>query len=139
MVAAICGASGVLIAAVSYRSSVRLKRAEWLQKLYQQYYEQELYRDIRNLLDYGADRELKPIYEHLKNGSCDARVDQLWDYLNFFEFVEGLVHLKQISSDDREYLFGYPLRKIGENERIRKILQSEGFERLHKLFEKRNH
>ena|ERR1700685_1071522 len=82
------GAISAAIAVRSYRHNVGLKRAEWLQKLFQQFYEQDRYRDVRNLLDYRPERELAPLLEHVVADTRDARVDQLWDYLNFFEFVK---------------------------------------------------
>jgi hypothetical protein len=53
----------------SYRQSVRLKRAEWLQKLYQQFYELDRYRTVRDILDYRTERELSEIYAHLGDQS----------------------------------------------------------------------
>src|SRR5277367_1758575 len=133
-VAALFAATGALIAAFSYRHNVRLKRGEWLQRLFQQFYEQERYRYIRDLLDYRQERELVSLHEHLHAETRDAYVDQLWDYLNFFEFVEGLVKLKQISAEDRNYLFEYPLRRIGADKDGRDALRREGFERLAAYF-----
>ncbi len=136
--ATIVGAIGASVALTTYKHSVRLKRGEWLQKLYQQFYEVARYRTIRQILDYKPERELSRIHAHLNAGSEDDLVDQLWDYLNFFEFVAGLVRLKQIDREDIKLLFEYPLGKIRDDLQIVDRLKAEGYENLDKLLCDRN-
>jgi hypothetical protein len=57
----------------------------------------------------------------------------LWDYLNFFEFVAGLAELKQITSEDLELLFEYPLRRIAKDEQIMAKLGEQSYEHLDSL------
>jgi hypothetical protein len=132
-IATLVGAIGVSFAVNSYSQSVRLKRAEWLQKLYQQFYELDRYRTVREILDYRPERELAEIYAHLSDQSKDDLVDQLWKYLNFLEFVAGLVELKQIRMANLELLFEYPLQRIADDEQIMARLSQEGYEHLHVL------
>ncbi|MGP8242890.1 MAG: hypothetical protein ACLQVN_00050 [Bryobacteraceae bacterium] len=80
---AMVGIVGAISALMSYRQSVRLKRAEWLQKLYQQFYELDRYQAIRDILDYRPARELGEIHASLQDQSSNDLVKQLWDYLNF--------------------------------------------------------
>ena len=127
------GAASVVFAVKSYMQSVRVRRAEWLQKLYQQFYEIGRYKAIREILDYRPELELAQIHAHLQDQSIDDLVDQLWDYLNFFEFVAGLRDLKQIKEEDLKLLFDYPLRRIIDDGQIMDRLEQEGFEQLHKL------
>ena len=75
-------------------------------------------------------RELGEIYGSIQGQSSGELVKQLWSYLNFFEFVTGLLELKQITRDDLDLLFDYPLRRIREDERIMAQLGPEGFEHL---------
>ncbi len=135
--ATIVGATGTFFALKTYRHSVRLKRGEWLQKLYQQFYEVPRYRTIRQILDYRPERELSRIHVHLNAGSEDDLVDQLWDYLNFFEFIAGLVRLKQIKREDIKLLFEYPLGKIRNDKQIVDKLKPEGYETLDELLRDR--
>jgi len=79
IIATLVGAIGVGFAVNSYRQSVRLKRAEWLQRLYQQFYELDRYRTVREILDYRPERELAEIYAHLSDQSKGDIMDQLWD------------------------------------------------------------
>jgi hypothetical protein len=60
-------------------------------------------------------------------------VDQLWDYLNFFEFVAGLLKLKQITSEDLKLLFEHPLQRTADGQQIMAKLSQEGYEHLHAL------
>ena len=104
------------------------KEAEWLQKLYQQFYEDARYKKIREILDSGS--ELSDFHALMDSQPNDDLVWQLWDYLNFFEFVASLKKLKQITDDDLKLLFEYPLQRIKENRRISGRLAGEGYEQL---------
>ena len=126
--AAAVGALSAGFAAISYRGSVRLKRAEWLQKLYQQFYEVDRYKKIREILD--SERELSDFHVLMDSHPNDDLVWQLWDYLNFFEFVASLKKLKQIEDDDLKLLFEYPIQRIKENARIMGRLEGQGYEQL---------
>jgi hypothetical protein len=96
-------------------------------------YEVERYRTVRDVLDYRTERELFEIYAHLRDESQSDLVDNLWDYLNFFEFVAGLVELKQITSEDLKLLFEYPLRRIADDEQIMARLSEQSDEHLDAL------
>ena len=47
-----------------------------------------------------------------------------------FEFVAGLLKLKQITIEDLMLLFEYPLRRIAGDEQIMARLGQEGYEHL---------
>jgi gamma-glutamylcyclotransferase (GGCT)/AIG2-like uncharacterized protein YtfP len=125
-------AAGVsaFLAARSYGQSVRLKRAEWLRGLHQQFYESDRYREMRRILDYESDRELSRIQKNLEEGQQDAYVDQLFAYLNFFEFVAGLLTLKQVTFDDLMLLFEYHLHVIARNHTAFAQVVEGGYEKL---------
>jgi hypothetical protein len=135
--AVLVAAGSVAFAARAYWHGARLKRAEWLQRLYLQFYEQERYRDIRDLLDYRPERELNLLYDGLRHGKRSGLTDQLWDYLNFFEFVAGLQKLKQIRERDLKLLLQYPIERIAADEEIMDCLDREGFEHLDALLRER--
>ncbi len=117
-------------AARSYGQSVRLKRAEWLRGLHERFYESDLYREIRRILDYESEPEFSRIKEHLIAETHDAYVEQLFDYLNFFEFVAGLLTLKQVTFDDLMLLFEYHLNVIARDEAIMDHVAGAGYEQL---------
>jgi hypothetical protein len=134
---AVVAAVGVVVAARTYRHSVRLRRAEWLRNLFQQYYEQERYRGIRYLLDYRPPRDIEPLHANLREDKCDSTVESLWDYLNFFEFVAGLAELNQLTERDVRLLFQYPLERIVADEEVLRAVDGQGFESLGRLLHDR--
>lgn len=121
----------------SYRMSVRLKRAEWLQKLYQQFYETDRYKETARILDYRPEKEISNLHARLEDLTRDDLADNLWEYLNFFEFAAGLLKLKQITQKDLNLLFQYPLQRIAADDMIMARLHPEGFENLYELLCKR--
>jgi gamma-glutamylcyclotransferase (GGCT)/AIG2-like uncharacterized protein YtfP len=115
LAAAIVGIVGAWIAVRSYRDGVRLKRAEWLQKLHEQFYGSDRYREMRTILDYESDPEFSLIKKYLAAQTRDQYVSQLFDYLNFFEFVAALEQLRQLKFDHLMLLFEYPLKIIARS------------------------
>ncbi len=135
IVGVLVAAGGAPFAVRTYWIGARLKRAEWLQKLYVQFYEQERYRRIRDDLDYGS--ELAPLHQGIQENAQSCLMGQLWDYLNFFEFVAGLLELKQIREKDLRLLLQYPLEKIADDAQIKGCLKGLGFEHLNDVLVKR--
>ena len=121
---------GFLFALVTYRRSVKTKRAEWLASLHEKFFESDRYREIRRVLDYNAE----PLYSELVNaiatGTHHPLADELYRYLNFFELLAGLRGLGQISDDEIIGLFDYDLRLIRQHAFIVAALRPQGFERL---------
>ena len=124
---------GFLFALVTYRRSVKTKRAEWLASLHEKFFESDRYREIRRVLDYNAE----PLYSDLVNavatGTHHPLADELYRYLNFFELLAGLRGLGQISDDEIIGLFDYDLRLIRQHAFIVAALRPQGFERLDEL------
>jgi hypothetical protein len=124
---------GVPLAYFTYLRSVRTKRAEWLASLHEKFFETDRYARIRRVLDY---RE-QPTYDQLAAavlaGTQHPLADELWRYLNFFEFLAGLRQLGQISDSEIVRLFDYDLKLIKGKEFIRAALEPEGFDGLAQL------
>ena len=113
-----------------YHSNLRLKRAEWLQKLHQQFYESERYRKVREILDYRPRRELAELHEAVAADASSQLATDLFDYLNFFEFVAGFAGLKQLQKQDVQLAFDYPLRMIARDDVVMAQVDSQGYESL---------
>ncbi len=126
---------GVPLAYVTYRRSVKTRRAEWLGSLHEKFFETDRYADVRRVLDY---RE-EPLYTELAaavtGGVHHHLADELWRYLNFFELLAGLRELGQISDEEIVRLFDYDLRLIKRQEFIVKALEPEGFDGLAQLLD----
>lgn len=131
--AKLTGALGVLVAAWSYQRQVRLKRAEWLKSLFEKFFENAQYKEVRVWLDYG---EL-----NLKLNSTDIRAkrdneEKFTDFLNFFEFI-GVLHSRgELPLEQVNEVFDYYLKKIKADEDCNFWIQKYGFEKLQTILNK---
>jgi len=50
-ISALVGMASVITAVLTYRSSVKVRRADWLLKLYSEFYEKEYLKVVRKKLD----------------------------------------------------------------------------------------
>lgn len=127
---------GILIAALNYRSQTRTKRAEWLKALFEKFYENERFKEVRRWIESG-EIELK-----VKEGTSGVSIEEekLTDYLNFFEFISTLEAEGQLRKADVENLFDYYLRKLNASPACRQWIANPeyGFEKLRTLLQKRN-
>ena len=114
----------------TYRNSVKTRRAEWLASLHEKFFESDRYKDIRRVLDYRSEPEYSNLVRAIADGTHHLLADELYRYLNFFEFLAGLRGLGQISDDEIIGLFDYDLRLLKQHELIMNALRPQGFERL---------
>src|ERR1700760_1054266 len=87
-IAKILGGLGFIVAAISYRSQQRIKKAEWLKSLFEKFFENSTYKEVRVWLDYGT------LHERLTVNDAALRQtneEKFTDFLNFFEFI-GVLH-----------------------------------------------
>ena len=117
-------------ALLTYARSVRTRRAEWLASLHEKFFESNRYREIRRVLDYRPEPEYGDLVKAITAQSHHALADELYRYLNFFEFLAGLRGLGQISDEEIIGLFDYDLRLITQHDFIMSTLRPQGFERL---------
>jgi hypothetical protein len=137
IVTATLGAVGGWIAIVTFRRNLRLKHAEWIEKLHSKFYESQTYKRIRRILDYRC----APDYENLQHAidgskSEDDLVECFVDYLNFFEYIAILWKLGQLSQPEILMLFEYYLRLAKDHEFVLKFIREESFENLELLLSK---
>ncbi len=94
---------GVYIAAINYRNQRVIKKGEWLKSLFEKFYENTTYKEVRRWLD---NKDL----ENKVNADDDFVSDddeKFTDFLNFFEFIANLENEHQITTTDAMNLFGY--------------------------------
>lgn len=125
-----------VIAIITFRRSVRLKRAEWLYNLHAKFYETPNYKRTRRILDYEPPEELNQLRKCIEEGGDDDLSEALVDYLNFFEFVASLWKLKQLSQREIFMLFEYYLRRINDHQFVVCFIREEGFESLSELLKR---
>ena len=127
------GGLGFFIAALSYKSQIRIKQAEWLKSLYEKFFESAIYKEARVWLDYG--------HLHGKLTVADVAVreaneEKFTDFLNFFEFI-GVLHDSGHLTFKQVYeVFDYYLKKIKSDEDCQDWIEKYGFEKLKALLVK---
>jgi hypothetical protein len=131
--ASVVALTGGFVGIMTYRRSVRTKRAEWLVSLHEKFFETPRYADIRRVLDYRAEPEYSELAATVARQSHSELADELYRYLNFFELLAGLRKLGQISDEEIIGLFDYDLRSLADHTFIMNALESQGFERLPEL------
>jgi hypothetical protein len=136
IVAVVLALIGAGIALATYRRSVRLKRAEWIDKLHEKFYESSNYKHIRQLLDYPHDPELEELRKGLAGENPDIELcESFVDYLNFFEYIASLWRLKQVSVKEVLMLFEYYLGLLNKHDFAKKFIRKYGFESLEMLLQ----
>ena len=124
-------------AVFTYFRATRAKRAEWLASLYQRFYETDRHARIQRLLDYHLEPEYSELTSAVGAGRYHELADELYRYLNFFEFMGSLAELRQISRREIYALFEYDLQMLSRHQFILDVLAPQGFERLPRLLPRR--
>ena len=127
------GLIAIVIAALGYLRQLKIKKGEWLQLLFEKFYENNNYKDVRKWLDNG-DIEKKITLDN----SISDEEEKFTDFLNFFEFIATLESERQISKTDVINLFDYYLQKIKLSSICMQWVKKYGFEKLDSLLNKIN-
>jgi hypothetical protein len=127
-------AIGVIIAALNYRNQTKTKRAEWLRTLFEKFYENENYKEIRKWIE--SDEICTKI--NLTDVTISEADEKFTDYLNFFEFIATLESEGQLKEKDVRNLFDYYLRKLKTSAICIDWIERKdyGFEKLRTLLKK---
>ncbi len=125
---------GVYIAAINYRSQRIIKKGEWLQSLFEKFYESDNYKQVRRWID---NQEIEKKI-NLDDSVISDDKEKFTDFLNFFEFIATLEAEHQISTKDVINLFDYYLRKIKSSSICITWIKKYGFEKLNSLLNKIN-
>ena len=121
------GLIGIYIAAINYRSQRIIKKGEWLKSLFEKFFEDDRYKDVRLWVDFEIlDKELSDDLNH-------AKEEKLSDFLNFFEFIANLEAENQISHKDVLNLFQYYLQRIKQSPLCMQWIKQYGFKKLENL------
>lgn len=134
IVSRLVAAVGILIAALNYRSQTKTKRAEWLKTLFEKFYENEKFKEVRKWIESGEiEKRIQP-----DDFVVTEDEEKLTDYLNFFEFIATLEAEGQLKKTDVNNLFDYYLKKLkGSASCLAWINRPDyGFEKLRTLLQK---
>ena len=115
----------------------KIKEAEWLNKMFEKFYENILYKEIREILDWGDQHskfeKLKLSVEKVldnKKRSYEEKelVENLTIYLNFFQLIATFKDLKQLKINEIRKMFDYYLRLLVKYEWVIKYMEEEQFD-----------
>jgi len=139
LLGAVVGIPSTVVAVLKYRSLVELRRAEFMSKLYSDFYEKEHLKIIRSKLDSPEKNQLEKVVEKEMDKKKlskaeEEELERLVDYLNFFEFALYLRKNKTLRKRDIELMFKFYLDLLGKSKVIRKYISKEGFELLDEYF-----
>ena len=127
------GGLGFFIAAFSYRQQVRIRQAEWLKSLFEKFFENSTYKEVRSWLDYDVLHERLTVSDP---GLRQQNEEKFTDFLNFFEFI-GVLHTRgHLPLEQVWDVFDYYLEKIGKDADCREWIAKYGFERLKAILAK---
>ena len=96
------------------------------------------YKRIRYIIDYEREEDIKRLKKGVVDDCEDELVEELVDYLNFFEFIASLWTMKQLTSKEIAMVFEYYILRIYDHEFIVNFLNNEGFKQLPLLVAKLN-
>jgi hypothetical protein len=132
LVAGIGALTAILVAVVNYRAQTKLKQAEWLKSLFEKFFENSTYKEVRVWLDYGY------LHDRLTVGDVslrEANEEKFTDFLNFFEFIGVLYSRKHLTIEQVGDVFGYYLGKIKSDADSQQWINQYSFEKLKLLLE----
>jgi hypothetical protein len=135
---AFIGIVGGLLVAVGivqqYRASVTLRRAEWLYKLYHEFYVEPHLKEIRDAMDKTGPRaRIEEMLRKPPQALDEKQTEELFrftDYLNFFEFTMFLLKIKALNETDVDDMFDYYLGLLSGSEAIMAYLRAYGYSLL---------
>jgi hypothetical protein len=126
----VLGGVGIVVAVLNYRNQVRIKRAELLKSLFEKFYENSTYKEVRVWLDYGH-LHTKLTEENMERREINE--EKLTDFLNFFEFIGVLYTSNQLTFRLVSEVFDYYLKKIKGDADCQGWIREYSFERLKAL------
>lgn len=120
---------------VYFRNS-QLKRSEWLYSLFEKFFYESKYAEIRRIIDYAHPDDLIRLSDNINAPGDHDLEEKLVDYLNFFEFIANLWLLKQVPINEISMMFDYYIRRLDDHDFIKKYIDKNGFEGVAKLVQK---
>ncbi|HYJ37703.1 MAG TPA: hypothetical protein VEV87_03770 [Chitinophagaceae bacterium] len=118
---------GIWLSWKTFKANQRVRRAEWLQSLFERFYEKDTYKDARRWIDF------KLLEKELANDPDHKKEEKLADYLNFFEFIAMLDKMKQLSLSEIKLLFLYYLDQIKQSAFCMQYVKESGYRNLSNL------
>jgi hypothetical protein len=132
--------AGIIIASFAafqsisvYKKNSEFERSKWLYSLFEKFFYENQYSEIRRFLDYDDEPEIQRLKEAVISHTETQLEEKLVDYLNFFEFIAILWKLEQLSISEIRMMFDYYIRRLGEYDFVMHYLEQQSFENLNEL------
>ncbi len=123
---------GLWFAWLTYRKDQKIKKGEWLKSLFEKFYEDDRYKEVRKWLD--SDELTNKVSP---DDSAISKEDESFtDFLNFFEFIAKLEFDGYLTQQDIKDMFDYYLKKLKESEVSLKWIEDYGFEKLKNMLKR---
>ncbi len=131
-----------LVAYKNYTYHTQLERLEWLQQLFESFYNSDRYKSVRQQIDFDDVTILLSLLRRSESEPKELRteervqVDLFTDYLNFFEWIAFLESKEQLNFEDVDAMSNYYLKRllqVDKDRQLRRYIRDKGFERLHRL------
>lgn len=120
-----------LFAIVRYARGERLRQTELVRDFYRMFFESDRYKKIRFILENPTAPEYARLEAQLAEGGVPGDLEEAFiDYLNFFEFVVGLMHRRMVMRRDVDWMFAFFLKRLFETGFTRDYILKWGFEEL---------
>jgi gamma-glutamylcyclotransferase (GGCT)/AIG2-like uncharacterized protein YtfP len=125
----------------SYRAAKRVEAAKWIQGLFRDFYIEDRFKRVRELLEYEWEDKAGPLLaRRLSNREIPPdywerlALQELDMLLNYFEHVLYLEEERHLSAQDRKALFSYWFEIMGKADRgsLRRYAACFDFERVAK-------
>jgi uncharacterized membrane protein YcjF (UPF0283 family) len=124
--------AAVIFAVANYRTQTRLKQAEWLKSLFEKFFENTTYKEVRVWLDYG---QLRARLTAEDPAQRQLNEEKFTDFLNFFEFIGVLYSHRHLTLGQVYDVFDYYLLKIKSDVDCQEWIAQYSFERLKALLD----
>jgi hypothetical protein len=123
----VLGGLGIIVTVLNYRNQVRIKRAELLKSLYEKFFENSMYKEVRVWLDYGHLHDRLTTADQVQR---EVNEEKFTDFLNFFEFIGVLYASNQLTFKLVYEVFDYYLKKIKVDADCKDWIDRYSFEKL---------
>lgn len=127
-----------VVALRSLRVNNKLRRTDLLNALFEKFFYQNKYSEIRKHLDYSSKHDdlMKLLKEALIDHANEEIEERCVDFFNFFEFIAVLWKLGQLKIKEIKFMFEYYIKMIDNNAYAKQYLEDNGFENLLDLINK---
>ena len=137
-IAALATAGSLIFAAITYYKNNKVKRGEWLKALFEKFFEDNKFSEVRMHLEYDTIEQYLAV--NVNRDPTDKKNEELMvNYLNFFEFISVLNIKKYITDEEVKLMFRYYVKKIREDKYLNEVkyLETYDFENLIMLMNKK--